>query len=111
MLQLDMTAYTDDLEKPVKIIMDYVDRDLSLFTAQLVDAYTTLSWRQSLCLYACSDHASFNRSGYAAAHTFEPVTCPEIHQTGDDLDLIVWPLLEQFILYAIGYAIEMSFGP
>lgn len=108
--QLDMTGYTTLPQAPVRVINDYVDPDLTAFTKQLIDTYTTLPRRDTTCGYACSDHASWYRSGYSSATTFEAVLCPQIHQTGDDLNLIVWSQVESFVQLALAYVVEMSYG-
>jgi leucyl aminopeptidase len=110
MFQLDMTGYTTLPQAPVRVINDFVDPDLTAFTNQLIDEYTNLPRSDSTCGYACSDHASYYRSGYPSATTFEALTCPQIHQTGDDLNLIVWSQVEQFVFLGLAYVVELSYG-
>jgi leucyl aminopeptidase len=110
MFQLDMTGYTTQPQAPVRVITDFVDADLTELSRQLIDAYTTLPRRDTTCGYACSDHASYYRSGYPSATTFEAVLCPRIHSEGDDLNLIVWSQVREFVYLAIGFAVELTYG-
>lgn len=43
------------------IVTDFTSAELNAFVRQLVPLYTTLSWADYRCGYACSDHASWNR--------------------------------------------------
>jgi len=54
MFQLDMTGYTPLPPQPVRVIQDYVDAELSAFTEQLIDTYTSLERRTHSCGYGCS---------------------------------------------------------
>jgi len=110
MFQLDMTAYTDQDTRPVKVLTDFVDAELTAFSKKLITEYTSLTWRDSTCGYGCSDHASWNRAGYPSSTTFEPVTNPRIHTATDDLPLVNWKLVQEFVALTIGFAVEISYG-
>jgi len=109
--QLDMTGYYTTAQRAIRVINDYVSADLTRFTRTLIDEYLNVARRDSTCGYACSDHASWTRSGYAAATTFEAVTVPTIHSATDDLPGIKWDQAQEFINYAVAYAVELSHGP
>jgi leucyl aminopeptidase len=110
-MQFDMTGYYTTSSQLIRVINDYVNRDLTTFTKQLIDAYLAVGRRDYSCGYACSDHASWYRSGYASASTFEAVTTPHIHTATDDISTsIKWDSVEQFVFFAIAYAVELSYG-
>jgi len=110
MFNLDMTAYTPTAQTPAKVLYDYTNAELADFTATVLEEYTTLTWRTHTCGYGCSDHASYNRAGYASASIFEPTTNPSIHQTGDDLPLVRWEQTLEYIKLGLAVIVELSFG-
>lgn len=110
MFQLDMTAYRSRSNQPVKVLYDFVNRELADFTTTIVEEYTSLTWQPSTCGYGCSDHASWNRAGYDSSSIFEPQTNPQIHTAGDDLNLIDWDLTTEFLKLGLGVVVELSYG-
>jgi len=110
MFQLDMTAYRSNPTQPVKVLYDFVTRELADFTTTIVDEYTSLTWGRYSCGYGCSDHASWNRAGYDSSSIFEPQTNPQIHTAGDDLNLIDWELTTEFLKLGLGVVVELSYG-
>jgi bacterial leucyl aminopeptidase len=87
-MQLDMTNYQGGAEDIV-LIGDYTSAAQNQFVANLASTYLpALNVTQSLCGYACSDHASWTANGYASSFPFEAVLGqdnPYIHTKGDTL--------------------------
>lgn len=70
-LQLDMTNYQGSAAD-IYLIGDYTDARQNQFLEQLLETYLpNLQVAHDVCGYACSDHASWNRQGYAASFPFE----------------------------------------
>jgi len=114
MMQLDMTGYVRDGTTPsIIVITDFTNAQLNAFIRALVEAYTDLSWTNDACGYACSDHASWNRAGYAACFPFEALNRnlnPYIHTVNDVVGRLNLNHVGQFAKLGLGYAVEMSFA-
>lgn len=89
MLQLDMTGYPKMSEPQLRMINDYTNPELMDFLKSAATAYSSLSWYDSECGYPCSDHASFNETGYYACRVKENGDYREIH-TVDDVLANIW---------------------
>jgi leucyl aminopeptidase len=113
MMQLDMTAYVKAQTTPtIVIITDYTSIPLNTFLRALVDEYSTTSWVNEPCGYACSDHASWNRAGYAASFPFEALNRnvnPDIHSTRDLITNLSKDHALEFAKVGLGFAVEMSY--
>jgi leucyl aminopeptidase len=73
-LQLDMTNYHEAGQVDIEIIADHTDAGLNGFVGDLFDAYLAplgLTRGASDCGYGCSDHASWQASGYPSSFAFE----------------------------------------
>src|SRR5690606_5707696 len=90
-VQFDMTNYQGSTAD-ISIIEDnYTSGDLNIFLVELLEHYNTsgthtLTYTNSACNYACSDHASWEARGYLASFPFEArfdESNPYIHTTGD----------------------------
>ncbi|MCG8424599.1 MAG: M20/M25/M40 family metallo-hydrolase [Proteobacteria bacterium] len=87
-LQLDMVNYKGP-SSDIVLINDNTDVQLSNFVAQLIDTYVGGVVLSDSCGYACSDHASWHRQGFAAALPHEARVSehnPAIHTPGDTID-------------------------
>ncbi|MGX9574300.1 M28 family peptidase [Mesorhizobium sp. f-mel] len=90
-LQLDMTGFRGS-ERDMYLVTDYVNPHATAFLKALISEYNTtgshtITFGETACGYACSDHASWTRKGYPAAFPFEAefsVLNPKIH-TPEDL--------------------------
>ncbi|WP_288764163.1 M20/M25/M40 family metallo-hydrolase [uncultured Weeksella sp.] len=76
-VQFDMTNYQGS-ENDLYLTTDsYIDNNLNLFLIELLEHYNSsnsphpISFGFTKCNYACSDHESWARNGYAAAFPFE----------------------------------------
>lgn len=86
-VQFDMTNFKGSGDQ-VFLLSDYVDPALTAFLGRLLDAYVGARWSTTKCGYACSDHASWTRSGFPASAAFESSSQDmnkKIHTDGDTL--------------------------
>jgi len=110
MANFDMTGYNAATNN-VGIITDYNNANLTAFLRILVDTYSLLDWENSQCGYACSDHASWNRSGYRSMMSAETPFgqhSPYIHTANDVISTLNLNRAIEFVKLAIGYAVELA---
>lgn len=109
MLQLDMTAYPDMVSGPqLRMINDYNNADLMNFLKVISTTYSAIPWYNSQCGYACSDHASWNKTGFYSCRVKENGNYAQIH-TVDDVISNVWlPYSIEFCKVSLGFLVEMS---
>jgi len=110
MMQLDMTIYPGRIPR-IGIVQDFVNSNLTNFVKILVDAYSELEFVSTSCGYACSDHASWTRAGYASCFPFEGPfsdTSPWIHTINDTLDHYSLEHGLEFAKIAQAFIIELS---
>lgn len=69
-MQFDMTGFPGRQRK-MTFMTDFTNPDLTQFSQRLMDTYVGLPWKTARCGYACSDHASWTRNGYASVMPFE----------------------------------------
>ena len=74
-LQLDMTGFRGS-EKDMYFVTDFVNPYVTEFLKALIREYNSsgkhaISYGETACGYACSDHASWTRNGYPAGFPFE----------------------------------------
>ena len=69
-IQYDMTNFRGSGEG-IFLLDDFVDPALTAFLGKLIEAYVGVPWSTTECGYACSDHASWTKSGYPASAAFE----------------------------------------
>ncbi|KAJ3237226.1 hypothetical protein HDU81_009848 [Chytriomyces hyalinus] len=110
----DETGFTPPgLPRKIGISKDFVNPALQAFVRALVVMYGGGDFRivDESCGYACSDHASWTRAGYAAAYLFDtPMKdAPEfVHSEGDAFENIDFEHLVRFVKIALGFAVELS---
>ncbi|KAK1141908.1 Leucine aminopeptidase 1 [Aspergillus melleus] len=118
MLQQDMTGYTEGTKKAGKpeaigVLTDYVDAGLTKFLKTIIETYTTISWVESKCGYACSDHASADRYGYPSSFAFESEfgdDSPYIHSAQDTISTVDFDHVLQHARLSLGFAYELGFA-
>lgn len=113
-LQLDMTNYQGS-DKDIWLMKDFTSAAQNTFLARLIDAYVGATWGLDACGYACSDHASWYRTGVPASHAFESrmrdhnraihTRRDTLETTGDNAAHAV-----KFARLATAYAIELGKG-
>lgn len=109
--QLDMTMAPGP-GRELSLIDDHVNQPLTAYTGRLIDEYLKLPWKPMSCGYGCSDHASWDSQGYAAAFPFES---PEdlndkIHTERDTLESLDSVFGSHFAKLAVAFAIELAAG-
>jgi len=119
MLQFDMTGYARAGVTPtIGVVTDFVSAPLTEFVRRLVTTYITQgdhpnrSWTNTACGYACSDHASWYRSGYPDAFVTESTfsnSNPYIHTPNDQLARLSKPHMQLFGLLGVSFAVELAF--
>jgi leucyl aminopeptidase len=113
-LQLDMTNYQGS-DKDIWLITDHTNADQNAFIAKLIDAYVGATWGTDRCGYACSDHASWHRYGFAASMPFESRSKDmnrKIHSVDDTLEVSGNNAQHavKFARLAAAYAVELAKG-
>lgn len=110
-LHLDMTGYVSHADPSIWLISDYVNKDLTAFLEELTKAYVNQPVKYTQCGYACSDHASWHKAGYAAAIPFEAPFSqdnPNIHTSHDNMDVLSLSHMSDFSKLAIAFAVELA---
>ncbi|KDQ64752.1 hypothetical protein JAAARDRAFT_684578 [Jaapia argillacea MUCL 33604] len=115
MSQFDMTAWVKrGTREEVGIITDFVDDGLTEFNKKLVDTYLDIPYVSTKCGYACSDHASWGKAGYASSFTIESTfenSNKNIHSTNDRIDVsdeFSFEHMLEFSKLAVAFAIELG---
>lgn len=116
MLQQDMVGYTKatlDAGKPESfgLITDYTDANLNEYLSRVINEYTDITYVESQCGYACSDHGSATRNGFPAAFVFEAAfeyRNPYIHTPNDTIDHIDPKHVLQHGRLILGYLYELG---
>jgi len=109
-LQFDMTMYPGSTPR-ITFIKDHVNPDLTKFVERLSDEYVKANWVEDKCGYACSDHASWTRAGYASAFPFETKFGeynPDIHTPRDTLGKLDSSHGENYLKLAIAFGVELA---
>jgi len=119
MLQFDMTGYSAGSSTPtIGVVTDFTHTGLTAFVRALIDEYITERspnrwWTNTACGYACSDHASWFRSGYPDAFVFESTfgnSNPYIHTPNDQLNRLNAAHMRLFAELGVAFAVELSFS-
>lgn len=118
MLQQDMTGYTQktlDAGQPenVGVITDYVHPGLTTFIKTAIDEYCNISYVETKCGYACSDHASASKAGYPSAFVIESsfdLSSPHIHSTADTISTLSFDHMLQHAQMTLGLVYELGFN-
>ena len=111
MMQIDMDGYYEG-EEVVAIVTDYTSSELNAWIRTLVETYLTIPWRDTVCGYGCSDHASFTAAGYPASFPFEADfsdISPYIHTAQDTVETVDFDHVSHWVKLAIAFAVETSF--
>jgi len=117
MLQMDMTGYVGSGTTPtIGVVTDaqFTNVALNAFIRTLIPEYTrfTNGGTNTACNYACSDHASWARSGYAASFAFESTfsnSNPYIHTPNDQRTRLNQAHMLEFAKLACSFIGELSF--
>jgi leucyl aminopeptidase len=112
-VQFDMTGYVYRNQTKIGVNFDqFVSTPLAEFTTKLVDTYSHLGWARTACSHACSDHASWTRSGYRSiyppARNVQAGLNPSIHSANDVMSNLDFKRMTEFVKLGIAFAIELS---
>ncbi|KAH5711431.1 peptide hydrolase [Parastagonospora nodorum] len=118
MLQQDMVGYTKatlDAGKPESfgLITDFTSAPLNEYLSRVINEYTDITYVESQCGYACSDHGSATRNGFPASFVFEAAfeyRNPHIHTPNDTIDHIDPKHVLQHGQLVLGYLYELGFS-
>jgi leucyl aminopeptidase len=114
-LQFDMTGFRSPKDTAqIYFINDLVDPSMTAFLKKLVVKYVGIPMNQigdSKCGYACSDHAQWQRNGYAAAFPFESSFQnynQAIHSIRDKIELLDLEHSSKYAKLGISFVIEAA---
>ncbi|RHZ13959.1 hypothetical protein DYB37_013638 [Aphanomyces astaci] len=111
-LKQDMTGYVAPGTTPiVNLISDFTNENLSTFVETLVTTYLGLPVSHSLCKYGCSDHFSWNATGYPSSYPFETELKdlnPFFHSKKDTVATINFDHMADFTKLSIAYVVELT---
>lgn len=111
-MQLDMTLFPGEGELVIGDVSDFTNPWLRSYLKTLNDFYVGAQWKNDECGYACSDHASWHRQGYATVMPFEATSDTmnqDLHTSRD----VISPRLSfthsaAFAKLAVAYALDLS---
>ncbi|CAG9988192.1 unnamed protein product [Clonostachys byssicola] len=112
MLNQDMVGYKgrDGIER-FGLVTDNTDASQNEFLKLVIGGYTDISYEETLCGYACSDHASATRNGYPSSFIFETPFGnhnPHIHTPNDTLEYVDFGHVFQHAKMASGFVYELA---
>ncbi len=114
-LQFDMVGYKSPKENlPLHFVEDNVSDELTQFTKDLAIKYLGVKSNEmgtTLCNYECSDHASWNRQGYATAFPFESSfnnMNRQIHTAKDTMEMVNVEHAMRFVKLGAVWIAEMG---
>lgn len=109
-MQLDMTGFPGSGQQIV-FMTDFTNPNLTTFAQKLVDSYVKIKWSTDKCGYACSDHASWTKAGYAAIMPFEATMANDnkaIHTTGDVINKLDFKFGLSFAKLGLAFMTELA---
>jgi len=109
MMQLDMTGYLGP--GVVGLVTDQVNANLTSFVRLLIDSYLDITWKNTICGYACSDHASWTFAGYRSTFPFETPfgqRNPYIHSAQDTISKLDPNHWLEFAKLGLSFLVELS---
>lgn len=110
-MQLDMTGYAYKNDLTMWLIDDYVDPNLTAYLETLINTYVKQPVKHTACGYACSDHASWTRHGFASSMPFESsfsTDNPYIHSSNDTIEKLSLDHMTHYASLAIAFAVELA---
>ncbi|OBR12861.1 Peptide hydrolase [Colletotrichum higginsianum IMI 349063] len=115
MLNQDMVGYVgrDGVER-FGVVTDWTDPDQVAYMKRLIDAYTDIPYEDTVCGYACSDHASANRNGFPSSFIFEAPFGnhnPNIHTPNDTIEHVSFDHALEHAKMTTGYLYELAYWP
>jgi leucyl aminopeptidase len=109
-MQFDMTGFPGAGDQ-VTFMTDYTNPGLTTFSQKLMDTYVKAKWSTDRCGYACSDHASWYKAGYASVMPFEATMSTDnkdIHTSRDLMNKIDFNHGMHFAKLGLAFMAELS---
>ena len=116
-LQFDMTGFAGS-SKHMYFVTDFVNPNATAFLKRLIAEYNssgahTITWGETQCGYACSDHASWTSKGFPSAFPFESAFADYNRTIHSPDDLVAnqdasGRHQERFAKLGVEFAIEMA---
>lgn len=110
-LHFDLTGYAHQNESTMWLIDDNVNKNLTNYLETLIQTYVKQPIKHTRCGYACSDHATWTRNGYAAAIPAESAfenTNPNIHSSRDTMDKLSLKHMTDYTKLTVAFTVEMA---
>lgn len=111
-LHIDMDGFMKrgSLES-IGVLMDNTNPKLTSFLIRIIERYTSVPVKRTVCGYACSDHYSWHIAGYPAVALFEGSfgeINPYIHTSSDTVEKIDFKHMAEFVRIALAFALHMT---
>lgn len=111
-MQLDQAGYrSNPSDKTIWLMRDYVDTNLTKFTAELLTHYVNIPVAYTQCGYACSDHANWFQEGFSAfypsATTLDDDN-PYVHTSEDKLEILNLEHMVNFTKLGLAFIAELG---
>jgi len=110
-LQFDMTGYRRNGSEKMWMIGDHINLALSKYVDALIKKYIGVDVGWSKCGYACSDHASWTKAGFASAFPVESKfgeESPYIHTGKDTMEHVSLEHMTNFSKLGVAFVIEQA---
>ena len=110
-LQLDMTGFSNQNDPTLYLIQDHVNKPLTNYISGLINHYVKKPIAKTQCGYACSDHASWDDAGFAAAFPFESSfgnDNPYVHTQNDTMEKLSLNHITDFTKLGLAFGIELA---
>jgi leucyl aminopeptidase len=110
-MHFDMTGFAHQNEPTMWVMDDFVNKDLTTFVESLIKTYVKQPVKHSRCGYACSDHASWTKAGFAATIPAEAAyedTNPAMHSAQDTMDKLSLNHMTDYAKLGTAFAVELA---
>lgn len=110
-LHFDLTGYAYKNDPAMWLIKDNVNLELTDYLETLIKTYVKQPVKYTKCGYACSDHATWTKYGYAAsipAETAYETTNPNIHTSRDTMDKLSLTHMTDYLKLATAFVVELA---
>lgn len=110
-MHFDMTGYAHQNEPTMWVMDDYVNKELTAYVETLIKTYVKQPVKHSRCGYACSDHATWTKNGFAATIPAEAAyedTNPAMHSAQDTMDKLSLSHMTDYAKLGTAYAVELA---
>ncbi|KAK1973744.1 hypothetical protein LZ30DRAFT_787535 [Colletotrichum cereale] len=115
MLNQDMVGYVGrDGVESFGVVTDWTHPDQVAYMKRVIYAYTDIPYEETVCGYACSDHASATRNGFPSAFISEAPFGkhnPYIHKLNDTMENVSFDHVLQHAKMTMGYVYELAYWP